>query len=306
MRPLSSITQRIFRLTILLLLFACLSCSQEPVQNPGPQYGKKGDGQSNGTLKFGVLPNQTQTKLIKDYLPLVAYLNSELKVPQLSLYTSRDFPSYESAIKEGKLEFLLPNPYQALEAMKSGYRVLAMAGDTKDFRGIIVVRKNSRLRSVKDLQGKIISYPAPTALAACMMIQEYLHRQKVETTSHYAVSHESSLMNVYLRQAIAAGTSPRSWRTFVNDHPAESQELTILGETEHLVNNAVMARKDVPSDIQERIRTTLLKLHETDEGRAILKNIETDRFYAAVDSDYDVVRNFMERFNKDVRPVPAK
>jgi len=47
-------------------------------------------------------------------------------------------------------------------------------GDDENFRGIILVRKDSAIENVADLKGKAVSYPAPTALAAAMMPQYYL------------------------------------------------------------------------------------------------------------------------------------
>ena len=302
----------LFRLLFaLILFFCCIACKrQEPAPNKGPIYGAATAPKDVTEYKIGVFPNKTQINLTEDYLPLIELLNSKYKNVRFSLDTSRDFPSYEAKIKEGKLDFLFSNPWQTLEAEKTGYKVIAMVGDAKDFKGLIVVRKDSGIRAPRDLKGKTISYSAPTALASCIMIQYHLHKQGInalsEIDSRYVVSLESALMNAYLKETVAAGTSPRAWRTFQDDHPIEAQKLTVISETPHLINNSVMARKDVKSDVQEVVRNSLLKLHETPKGQKILKGIETDRFFEATDNDYEIVRDFVERFEKEVRPVKPK
>lgn len=85
-------------------------------------------------------------------------------------------------------------------------------GDDDNFRGIILVRKDSGIKSVKDLVGKNISYPAPTALAATMMPQWYLHIHGInihtDITNSYVGSQESSIMNVFLGKSAAGATWP--------------------------------------------------------------------------------------------------
>lgn len=51
--------------------------------------------------------------------------------------------------------------------------MIAMAGDPKDFKGIFLVRIDSGIKVPADLKGKAVSYPSPTALAACIMPQYF-------------------------------------------------------------------------------------------------------------------------------------
>jgi len=44
-----------------------------------------------------------------------------------------------------------------------------MAGDAADFKGLFIVCRDSPLRTPPDLMAKAVAYPAPTALAACIM-----------------------------------------------------------------------------------------------------------------------------------------
>ena len=50
-------------------------------------------------------------------------------------------------------------------------------------------------------------------------------------------------------------------------------------------------------------RAVLLGLRDSAEGRRVLSGMETSRFIRAGDSDYAVVRTFMERFESHVRRV---
>jgi hypothetical protein len=87
----------------------------------------------------------------------------------ISSQSSRDYGNFEEKFRARKPAFLLPNPWQTLEARKVGYSVFAMAGEPRDFKGIFLVRRDSGIRNPADLKGRAVSYPSRTALAACIM-----------------------------------------------------------------------------------------------------------------------------------------
>ena len=80
----------------------------------------------------------------------------------------------------------------------------------------------------------------------------------------------------------------------------------VIWETPSLINNSVMARDDVPAALRERVRQLLLALDQTPEGPRILAGMETARFHAADDAGYGRVREYVARFEKEVRPVERK
>jgi phosphonate transport system substrate-binding protein len=237
-------------------------------------------------------------------------LSAKIPGVRFQLEASRDYPSYEAKFRAREAAFLLPNPWQTLQAMKVGYEVIAMAGDADDFKGIFIVRKDSAIRAPVDLKGKTVSYPSPTALAAAIMPQYFLHTKGVdinrEIDNRYVGSQESSIMHVYLRQAAAGATWPPPWRAFQREHPEEAAQLKVIWETPPLMNNSVMARSDVPIIVREQVRQVLVELDRSSAGQSILRGMETARFHAARNASYDLVREFVTRFEKEVRSVETK
>jgi phosphonate transport system substrate-binding protein len=185
-----------------------------------------------------------------------------------------------------------------------------MWGDAEDFKGLFIVRKDGNIATPADLKGKTVSYPSPTALAAAVMPQYFLHKHGIDINkdiqNSYVGSQESSIMNVYMGQAVAGATWPPPWRIFQRQHPAEAAQLKVMWETPALVNNSVMVRDDIPPTIRQQLTQTLLDLPKTPEGRDILARLETSRFHAADDASYDIVRNYIARFESEVRPIERK
>jgi phosphonate transport system substrate-binding protein len=67
-----------------------------------------------------------------------------------------------------------------------------------------------------------------------------------------------------------------------------------------------MMRNDVPATVHAQVRELLLGLDGTKEGKLILEGMEMGRFLPASDEDYAVVRRYVARFEREVRPVEKR
>ena len=190
-------------------------------------------------------------------------------------------------------------------SLDHGYHVYGKMGDDQNFCGIILVRRDSGIEKVSDLKGKKVSYPAPTALAATMMPQYYLHTHGLDVnrdiTNTYVGSQESSIMNVYYGFVAAGATWPVPWMAFQEQHPDMAGELEVKWKTDTLPNNSLVVYKTVPKEMTDKVAAVLFSLQETAEGRKLLSAIPLSRFEPADNRTYDVVRDFLRRFTAEVR-----
>ncbi len=299
---------RVLCSTLLALLLG--ACGRGPAdESVGPKYGAL-PVDTTPLYRLAVHPLHNPQKLSLVYQPLIEHLNKNIPEARFELEASSDYAAYEVKLRARAPALLLPNPWQSLQAMKAGYQVIAMAGNAEDFRGLFIVRKDSPLQSVADLKGKAVAYPAPTALAACIMPQWFLHRNGIDVNrdieNRYVGSQESSILNAHSGAVAAAATWPPPWRAFQKDHPAEAAQLRVIWETPHLMNNSVMARDDFPPALRERVRALLLGLQNSAQGQTILDGMETGRFHAADDASYKPVRDFVAQFEREVRTVESK
>jgi len=293
-----------------LLLAGCGPSATEPAAQGGPRYGSAPAVSDKPLYRLAVHPLHNPAKLMQVYQPLVDLLNDRVPEARFELEASRDYAAYEEKYRARAPEFLLPNPWQTLQAMKFDYQVIAMAGNAEDFKGIFIVRRDSGIRHPADLKGKAVSYPSPTALAACIMPQYFLHQHgidiKLDLDNRYVGSQESSIMNAFMGDTAAGATWPPPWRAFQKDHPREAAELMVAWETPPLMNNSVMARKDLPPALVARVRQLLIGLHDSPAGQAILAGMETARFHPADDASYQRVADYIARFEREVRPVEQR
>ncbi len=288
------------------LVLLASGCSRPQDPNYQPQFSDSPQA-SETVYLFGVHPLHNPQRLYEVFAPLTDYLSEKIPEVRFKLEASRNYAAYDKKLYAKKFHFSLPNPFQTINAVDKGYQVFAKMGDDESFRGIILVRKDSGIREIPDLKGSAVSYPAPTALAATMMPQYYLQSHGVdvmtELDNRYVGSQESSIMNVYLKQTAAAATWPPPWLALSKQRPELKQALQVIWQTEPLINNGLVVLPEVPEKIVKQVQDLLLNLHTHKRGKEILELMELSRFESANNESYDVVRAFVDNFDRQVRPL---
>ena len=292
---------------LILVSAISVSCDDNYKERNGPKYADQNLKSDLQIVHFAIHPLYNPTKLIQVYDPLIKYLNQNFDEIELVLETSKNYEDFENKYRSKRPELLLPNPWQTLEAISSDYEVISMAGDIEDFKGIFIVRKDSPIKSFKDLKGKNICYPSKTALAACIMPQNFLFRNGVDVhkdiNNLYVGSQASVIENVCLRNADIGATWTQPWRDFQKDHPEMARELKVIWETETLINNSVMVREDFPDSLKMEIQRLLKQLSQTEEGKRILQNIGIAGFTDSSNSEYSMIEEYLADFELNVREI---
>lgn len=296
------IIRRMAPLAVLPLLLA--GCSDDGAQSQGPTFAPATQGTPT-VYRFGIHPLHNPGRLDEIFSPLMAYLNERIPGATFRVEASRNYAAYNEKLYAGAFQFSLPNPYQTVTSLDKGYRVFGKMGDDDNFRGIILVRRDSGIQRIADLKGKSISYPAPSALAATMMPQYFLYQHGLDVMhdveNRYVGSQESAIMNVFHGHTAAGATWPQPWRALSRERPALAEQLEVRWRTEPLPNNGLVARKDMPDALVRQVGDILFSLHETPAGRAILAPMELSRFEPATDQTYVPVRDFLKAFAAQIR-----
>lgn len=291
-------------LFILLLLLS--ACDNSAPNDYVPQYGKMPPADVTQYV-IGVHPLHNPQRLHEIFGPVADLLTKKIVGAEFKIEASRNYAAFDEKLYSGKFEFALPNPYQTVLSLKHKYRVFGKMGNDDNFKGIILVRKDSGINKVTDLKGKAVCFPAPTALAATMMPQYYLHDNGLDVNRdikiNYVGSQESSIMNVFLGNVAAGATWPPPWQALLKERPQLSDELEVKWETDPLPNNGLVVRMDVPQDIVDQVSVILFNLHKNETGRTILGRMELTQFESASDETYRPVNDFLKKFNLKVRNI---
>jgi len=241
---------------------------------------------SEESLSFGIVPQQSAGKLARLWTPILEYLSRDVGL-DIRFETARDIPTFEQRLATGEYDIAYMNPYHFTVFNENpGYQALARARD-KRIKGILVVRKDSSIQSLQELDNMTLAFPAPAAFAASMLPRSELAAWGNNSQPKYVSSHDS----VY--RAVAKGLYPAGggvMRTFRNMDSDIRDQLKILWTTDGYTPHAIAANAKLPSDINTRLQSALVAMEQTSEGRALLESIKIKGFEAAHNEDWDDVR----------------
>jgi len=287
-----------------LLILLAAGCSRSPQEEYQPVLSLQAQDR---IYRVGIHPLHNPQRLMEVYGPLLDHLSAAMPDVDLQLEASRNYEEYEKKLYGGEFAFAMPNPYQTVLAQRRGYRVIAKMGNDAEFRGLILVRRDSPVRNVQDLHGRTVAYPAATALAATMMPQYYLHTHGLdvnrEVQSLYVGSQESAITSVLRGHVAAAATWSVPWKAYQQQNPVQAALLEVKWQTEPLVNNSWMVREDVPPEVVQRFTRLLVGLGDDEQGRSLLQRLPAAPFELASDETYAPVRVFLGQFSSRVRPI---
>jgi len=238
-------------------------------------------------MTFGIVPQQAASKLARSWSPVFDFLRRQSGL-KIQFATAKDIPTFERQLDAGDYDFAYMNPYHfTVFNRHPGYQAVARARDKK-IKGIIVVRKDSPIQSIEELDQMTLAFPAPAAFAASILPRSELLSRGLDFQSRYVSSHDS----VYL--AVAKGIYPAGGgviRTFNNIAPETRDQLRVLWTSQGFTPHAIAANPDVSAEAMASMQSALVDMEQSDEGRALLKRLNIKGFEAAENKDWDDVRS---------------
>ena len=264
--------KRAYRGIIAFLAWCSCACSQSVV--------------AVEEYSFGIVPQQAASTLAKTWAPILAYLQTRTGY-KLHFTTAKNIPAFEENLAGGKYDFAYMNPYHYVMFHRhSGYQAFAKAKDKK-IQGIIVVHKDSPLKTIRELNNKVVAFPSPLAFAASMIPRADLSRQRINFTPRYVSSHDSVYRNVADKNFIAGGGVVRTFEATADE---VRSQLRILYTTKGYTPHAFAAHPKIPAKVIRDIMKAMQGMSETDAGRKLLAELKIKAISEAKDTDWDDVR----------------
>ena len=232
-------------------------------------------GEQNTTkaFTFEVVPQFTAAKIYTTWSPLLQRVGQEAGLC-FELRVSATIPEFEQKLLKGEPEFVFLNPYHAVLAnQKKKYQPLL--ADSEDLlTGILVVRADSPVKSLEELRGKNISFPAPNSFAASLLIRAELAKRKIDINPVFVKTHSNVYRSVIGKDAMAGGGVNN---TLDNEAPEVRQQLRVLYETPAYTPHPVATHPSVPAAVRDRFLKAMLKLTQDEEGRKLLDGINLSK-----------------------------
>jgi len=284
------------KLPIACILFVlCLpllaACSpQEPPPAPKAVPGKK--------LLIGLIPEQNIFKQMERYEPLMEYLyrktGTKMKLKILPRY-GNIIDNFKSSGLDGA--FFGSFTYTLAHA-KVGVEVLARPvalDNTSTYHGLIFVRKDSRVRTARDMKGKRFVFVDKATTAGYLLPLEYFQKHGISNykgylkETYFAGTHEDAIYDVLNRKADIGAAKNTVFQRLAKADPRILKELVILERSPDVPENALALRKDIDASVRDRLKDALLKMNLDPDGKKVLEQFGALRFIETRNEEYDTV-----------------
>jgi phosphonate transport system substrate-binding protein len=240
-------------------------------------------------LSLGIFPHLPLYPLHKRYTSLASYLSKQLKHP-VTLKTKSSCPEFRTALTQEEYDIALVQPFDYLIAHdQHHYKPLARK-DTP-LRAVLMVKKDSLFHTLDDLkQQEIVSPPKLTAIT--QLFSRHL-KQHHYTRDDFLLKHKANnfdcLHAVLLNQAQACVTAPHAL------HYRGTQEIhknfRKIIQTDPIPHMVFVAHQRLPDITRQRVKDIIINWGKSPEGKAMAQQTKLNRFVAATDEDYNILRS---------------
>ncbi|MBI3776458.1 MAG: phosphate/phosphite/phosphonate ABC transporter substrate-binding protein [Gammaproteobacteria bacterium] len=241
------------------------------------------------TFTFGIVPQTAQSKLSRDWSPVLKYLEEKTGY-KFQFATARDISMFGNRLAEEKYDFAFMNPRDYTQFHKSnGYEAFAKIKNVK-LKGMIVVRNDSPVQKLEDLDDKELVFPSQ-AFAADTVLRAVLREKNINVIPHFVASHDTVYRNIAKGRYAAGGGV---MHTFKNTAPENRDQLRVLWTSEGYTPHAFAAHGRVPRDVVMQVQQVLTEMEKDPIGKKLLKGITApDGLEAAQNADWDDVRKLL-------------
>jgi phosphonate transport system substrate-binding protein len=163
-------------------------------------------------------------------------------------------------------------------------------------KGILVVRQDSPVRQLQELQGKTLAFPAPNAFAATLLIRAELAKKKVDTQAQFVKTH-SNVYRTVIQGEVAGGGGVNN--TLDSELPEVRQQLRILYETASYHPHPVVTHPSISAATRDKFFKAFAALAQDEAGKKLLDGVGINKPMAVnYNKHYKVLEDLgLEKFS---------
>lgn len=312
----------LFVLMLAVIVFAAAcgnSSSLDNQKNSSNDSDSKSGGYKPKELTVQFVPSQNAGTLEAKAKPLEKLLSKELGIP-VKVSVSTNYNTIVEAMKSKKVDvgFLPPTAYTLahdqkaadllLQAQRFGVKEDGSASKelVDSYKSEILVKKDSKIKSLKDLKGKKIALQDVTSTAGYTFPLAMLKNEAgINATKDMKIvnvkGHDQAVISLLNGDVDAAAVFNDARNTVKKDQPNVFKDTTILKLTQAIPNDTISVRPDMDKDFQKKLKKAFIDIAKSKEGHKIISEVYSHEGYTDTkDSNFDIVREY-EKLVKDMK-----
>lgn len=293
-----------------LLAFVLVACGSKKSTSKSESYTPK-------ELKVQFVPSSQADTMEAKAKPLEKLLSKELGIP-VKVSVSTDYNSLVEAMASKKIDvgFLPPDGYVMAHKRKAAdvllqaerYNVVQPGGKTgtklvDSYRSMIIVKKGSKIKSVKDLKGKKIATQDVSSTSGYIFPMAELKEKGIDLEKDATLTtvkgHDQGVMAVLNGDVDAAFVFEDARTLVAKDVPNIMNEVEPIYFTKGIPNDTVSVRSDMSDKFRDKLSKAFIKIAKTKEGHQIVSSIYRHEGYVkSKDANFDIVRKYSKEIGQ--------
>jgi phosphonate transport system substrate-binding protein len=252
-----------------VLASLCLSAAILPSQVQAQVAACLGDASATKPYVVSVVPQLPASETYSHWAPLLEAVGLATK-QCFTLSISKSIPDFETELLAGTPDFSYMNPYhQVMVHRRQAYRPLV--ADATPLTGILVVRRDSGIHKLEDLNGKSLAFPSPNAFAASLVTRAILSQRGIDIKPTYVKTHSNVYRSVLQADVVAGGGINT---TLLREPEALQGQLKVLFESNGYRAHPFSAHPRVPAPLQESVRKAFIAYASTEAGKTVMNKAQ--------------------------------
>jgi phosphonate transport system substrate-binding protein len=292
------------KVTFLGIITALVSCNS--TQAPTSTPASPATPQAKKVLVIADVSNNPAKK-IKRFQPMADYLAANLSQFDIGAGEVKVAPDLETVtkwLKAGEVDIYFDSPYPAMRVSdQTGAKPILRRwkGGKADYYTVIFTMANRGITSVADLKGKMIAFDERSSTSGYVLPLVYLLEaglKPVEKSSSSNVGtdelgyvfsdDDENTIQWVISGKVAAGAV--DIKSFMDIPEASRAAMTKLAETEKVARHVVMVKSGMAPAEVEAIKTVLIGMDKTPEGKKVLKEFEETAKFDNFQTQGDITR----------------
>jgi phosphonate transport system substrate-binding protein len=261
------------------------------------------------TLRLLLVPEQNTFEQRRRYKYITDYLSRKMEM-NVIVEIMANYGEISVAFQEGRADAGFFGSFSyVLTHVRTGIEPIArpewLDGEST-YRGYIFVRKDSDIRTIEDMKGKSLVLVDKATTAGYIFQRYYLKYYGINKMEDYfsrisyARSHDAAAWAVYTGEADIGGAKNHIFESLGELYPDFKKQMLVIAESPAFPSNGLAVRKDLNPALKLRLKTLLLGLNDTEEGRQVLKKFKARRFVETTNDDYQVIYNMVNELGIDI------
>lgn len=236
-------------------------------------------------LSLGIFPYASTSKLIIHHKNILKHLNNADKT-NISFVTAKNVSTYITNLESYKYDLIYSAPHVARFAEKKyGYQRVVMT--SHHIQGVILVKKDSAIKTLSDLKNKTISIAPKKTILHQVTLKQLRDNNIFPDKNIYLKNvntHNNAIYDVIKDDSDAAVTGIKLWKKLNHKYKIKLRQLSL---TEPISGFIILAKPTLDKSLVKELQKNFLSFNNTLAGKTYIfkgfKNI-TDKEMESLDA----------------------